>query len=104
MAKRYFPNTENNMTAQNELSESEVKPMHEEIVSELPAALVYGYVTCGRLNIRTEPAYGAEVLCVVENDAELMISPDDSTEEWYAVTTSAGIEGYCIKKFICLER
>lgn len=63
----------------------------------------YGTVTCERLNVRSEPKKdrdNASVLCVVNKGAKLLIDDSKSTVLWYAVTTPAGVEGYCMKKFV----
>lgn len=55
---------------------------------------------CNSLNLRKEPNKKSDVLCVIRKGTELMIEPDFIDDEWYGVYTSAGIGGYCMKKFI----
>ena len=55
---------------------------------------------CTRLNIRKKPNKNAEVVTVVNNSDELEINADTSTADWYAVTTSNGVSGFCMKKFV----
>ena len=59
-----------------------------------------GVVTANKLNIRKLPAPTAEVVTVVDKNAKLMIDPEYETVEWFKVCTAAGIEGYCMKKFV----
>lgn len=59
-------------------------------------------VGCERLNIRKEPNTSAKILCEATSKSELVIDPDKSTDEWYSVCTSAGVEGFCMKKFVAL--
>lgn len=89
-----------------------IKPIDEELeetkeieeVIEPASAPMFGVVTdCSRLNIREEPSIEAEVLCTVKENSELMISPDESTEEWLHVYTKAGLDGYCMKKFVAIK-
>lgn len=64
-----------------------------------------GVVTdCLRLNIRKEPNLDAEVLTVIDLLSEVVVDMAASTEEFYKVTTSTGVEGFCLKKHIALQR
>ena len=58
---------------------------------------------CKRLNIRESPTVDAPVICEVVCQTELMIEEDDSTEDFYKVCTAAGIEGFCMRKFIAIQ-
>ena len=58
---------------------------------------------CKRLNIREGPTVDAPVICEVACQTELMIEEADSTEDFYKVCTAAGIEGFCMKKFIAIQ-
>lgn len=55
---------------------------------------------CGKLNIRKEPNISAEVVYEALLKSELVIDLDKSTDEWYSVCTPAGVEGFCMKKFV----
>lgn len=57
---------------------------------------------CAKLNVRKEPNKDAEVLAVINEGSEVIINKVKSTMDFYAVCTAAGIEGYCMKKFITL--
>ncbi len=66
---------------------------------------VIGVVTdCLKLNIRKEPNKDSDVVVVVTCLDELKIDPDNSTDEWYAVCTVTGIEGFCMKKFVAVRQ
>lgn len=68
-----------------------------------PKPYVTGIVAgCGKLNIRKEPSITADILCEVVLKSELNIDLDNSTDEWYSVCTPAGVEGFCMKKFVAL--
>ena len=67
-----------------------------------PADVTGIVVGCSRLNIRKEPSTSATILCEVTGKSELCIYPDKSTDEWYSVCTPAGVEGFCMKKFVAL--
>lgn len=62
---------------------------------------VVGVVTgCAKLRVRKNPNPNAAVLCEVNASTEVMIDEKASTGEFYKVCTEAGIEGFCMKKFI----
>ncbi len=64
-----------------------------------------GFVTnCKKLNIREEPRTDATIVCEVDYQTELMIDENESTEEFYKVFTAAGIEGFCMKNFITIQK
>lgn len=66
---------------------------------------VIGVVTdCLKLNIRKEPNKDSDVVVVVTCLDELKIDIDASTDDWYAVCTVAGIEGFCMKKFVVVRQ
>ena len=73
---------------------------NEEVVEDM-----IGVVTdCLKLNIRKEPHKDSEVVAIVTCLDELRIDPDASTDDWYAVCTTAGIEGFCMKKFVTVRQ
>lgn len=97
------------------VGEEEVKveaPVVEETVEEvvveeeIPAEpeCVYGSVAgCERLNVRKAPNASASIITTLVTDTEVMIDKDNSTDDFYKICTGAGVEGYCMKKFIKLD-
>lgn len=83
-----------------------------EIVEDTPVtetveevAEVFGVVTdCLRLNIREKPTKDSTVVTIVTCLDELKIDPDNSTDDWYAVCTASGVEGFCMKKFVAVRQ
>lgn len=66
---------------------------------------VFGVVSgCAKLNIRNSPSTNGNVVCVVDENTRLMISLAESTNEWYSVYNSAGLNGFCMKKFITVKQ
>lgn len=63
-----------------------------------------GNVKAKRLNIRKEPNIESGIVCIVESGSELMIEKESSTKEWFKVCTASGFEGYCMKKFVTVEK
>ena len=75
---------------------------HEE--SQNSEDVKIGFVTnCKKLNVRKEPKIDSDVICEIDYQTELMINENESTEEFYKVFTAAGIEGFCMKKFITIQ-
>lgn len=71
---------------------------------EPPAEPIDGYVTdCIKLNIRKEPSLEADILCEVPVNANLLIAPDTSSEEWYSVVTENGVNGFCMAKYVNIK-
>lgn len=58
---------------------------------------------CKKLNIREKPNIEASVVCEVVCETELMIDEKESTGEFYKVCTAAGVEGFCMRKFISIQ-
>ena len=66
---------------------------------------MFGVVSgCAKLNIRNSPSTNGNVVCVVDENTRLMISLAESTNEWYSVYNSAGLNGFCMKKFITVKQ
>lgn len=73
--------------------------------TETESDLVIGVVTnCIRLNVREEPNVSAPIITEVDALSELMVDVGKSDEEWYSVCTEAGIEGFCMKKFVDIKQ
>ncbi len=82
-----------------ELSESPAQEAEATITEE--HVVVTGKVEgCARLNVRSESNKDSEVLCIIDKSAEVVIDLENSTDDFYKITTSQGIDGYCMKKFI----
>jgi uncharacterized protein YgiM (DUF1202 family) len=62
-----------------------------------------GVVNCELLRMRKAANTKADVICTLPEGTEVQINENDSTNEFYAVTTSAGAEGFCMKQFITIK-
>lgn len=72
----------------------------EETVKE-----IIGIITdCLKLNIRKTPDKDSEIVAIATCLEELRIDPSASTDDWYAVCTVSGIEGFCMKKFVAVVK
>ncbi len=64
-----------------------------------------GVVTdCDRLNILECPKPDAEIICKITALSELMIDDSKSSGEWLSVCTEAGLEGFCLRKFVAVRQ
>lgn len=73
------------------------------VVEETEIETVYvGIVNCNKLNVRSEPKKDSLVRTIIGNGDSVEIL-DDSDKEFYKVSTSDKIEGYCMKKFIDIK-
>lgn len=83
----------------------EVIEEQETELCEDAARNVIGVVTdCLKLNIREKPSKDSRVVTVVACLDELEIDMGDSNDDWYAVCTATGIEGFCMKKFVAVRK
>lgn len=61
---------------------------------------LFGYE---KLYIRKEASKESEPEGIVTNKDSLFIDLENSTEEFYKVRTSTGLDGYCMKKFVKMD-
>lgn len=74
-----------------------------EIESPAEPDIVFGFVdNCSKLNVRKSPSIKSDVLLVLNRDDEVIVRPDDSDDEWYAVYANEQ-EGFCMKKYITID-
>lgn len=84
---------------------TEVIEEQETELCEDAARNVIGVVTdCLKLNIRKKQSKDSRVVTVVTCLDELEVDMGDSNDDWYAVCTAAGIEGFCMKKFVAIRQ
>lgn len=57
-------------------------------------------VNCGNLNVRQTASIEAAALGQIVCGTSVTIDFNNSTEEWYKVTTPDGTVGFCMKEFI----
>lgn len=80
-------------------------PVDEAAPAEMVRNFATGVVTdCLRLNIRKTSSPDGEVLAIIDLLSEVLVDLEASTDEFYKVFTAAGIEGFCMKKYIVLRR
>lgn len=83
-----------NTTPEIELVEETVETV------AVPETVVGTVVNCAKLNVRANPNATAAVLCVLDAASEIEINVAKSNNEWVNVLTAAGVDGYCMRKFV----
>lgn len=74
------------------------------VESDVPPIPVVGTViNCAKLNVRAKPLADAAVLCVLDANSEIEVRVEKSTNEWVNVITAAGIEGFCMRRFMKVD-
>ena len=86
-----------------ELKEESAVEEPKEDPKEDPTVKGGTVINCGSLNVREKPEADAAVLGVINAGTFVSINKEGSTAEWFKVTTEAGLEGYCVRKFIALR-
>ena len=71
--------------------------------SDVCDGLIGVVVNCLSLNIREKASADSNVIAEAKALDELKIDMTNSNDDWYAVCTVAGIEGFCMKKFIAVR-
>jgi hypothetical protein len=90
-----------------ETIEEDVESM-EEIVSTIEDGIenneIIGKITgFEKLYVRKEANKDSEPVGIVSVEDDISIDINHSTDDFYKVITSNGLEGYCVKKFIKID-
>ena len=91
----------------DETIEAEVETVQEiveepQVVEEVKDTI--GVVDgCEQLYVRKEADVNSVSLSIIAKLTELVIDLENSTEDFYKVKTSEGVEGFCMKKFITIR-
>lgn len=83
-----------------EIDLTEVEPIAPPAETEPVMGIVTG---CKKLNIRKAPSKTAEVVDVWDEGDQFMLDLDNSTSEWYKITTETGVEGFCMKQYVVVK-
>ncbi len=82
--------------------DTDTKKPIDDIGEKKPTA---GIVTdCLKLNLRERPDSDAAVLAVIPALTEVAVDMEASTDSFYKVCTAAGIEGFCMRKYIAIRK
>ena len=82
-----------------------VAPVVEPVVTpdQEPTPILGVVSGCQKLNVREEASTEADIVCEILKDTEVMIDEENSTNDFYKICTGAGVEGFCMKKFITIK-
>ena len=61
-------------------------------------------IDCEKLNVRRHASLEADIIAVIDKDDVVAVNDSGSTEEWYMVITKDRTKGFCMKKYITVER
>lgn len=92
-------------TTKEEVVEATVEETKEEVVEEAAddEILGIGVVTdCLKLNVRKQPSKDAEVLKIIDALTEVVILKE--VNDFYEVALKTGESGYCMKKYIAINK
>lgn len=77
------------------------KNEYEDVETENEAVSINGVVdNCQAVNLREYPSVTSESLAVLQKGSVVEIDINESTDEFYKVFTSSGIDGYMMKKYV----
>lgn len=80
--------------------EEMVNEIVEEVAEEKHQNTLGVVIDCDKLNVRKEPSINADIVCMIDASTNLIVDYESSTDKFYKICTYAGIEGYCMKKFV----
>lgn len=80
--------------------EHEISDLKDNIENNEVIGKISGY---DKLYVRKEANVDSEPVGIVTKDDDLSINVVNSTDDFYKVYTSNGLEGYCVKKFVKVD-
>ena len=86
------------------LKPQEPTPVVEEVVTPELKEVIGVVKECAKLNVRTHPSMLASIVTEIKAGTKVVIDEIESTEDFYKVCTEAGVDGFCVKKFIAVEQ
>lgn len=107
MAKKDYTKYTKNQPKVDETVEQIVEPVVEEvveevveIVEEVKPVVTGTVINCSKLNVRAKPNSNADVVCVIDSSATVVINKDESINGYWKVCTETGAEGFCMGQYI----
>ena len=89
------------------VEEAAVEPVDQPVEEAPKKETKVGIVAnCEKLNLRRSPlkdSDGANIITELLPGVAVVIDEDESTPNFYKVTTETGLDGYCMKQFIELS-
>lgn len=78
------------------------EPMVEDPIIDESKHISGVVVDCVKLNVREQPNPNADILGIINEGSEVLVNEEESTDDFYKICTSAGLEGYCMRKFVSI--
>lgn len=103
MAKKDYTKYTKNQPKVDEIGEPIIEEAVEEaveVVEEIKPVVTGVVVDCTKLNVRVAPNANADVVCVIDASANLVINKDESINGYWKVCTETGAEGFCMGRYI----
>lgn len=98
-SKKQNDDVQNEVENDERIVEPVVEPVAEPVVEP-----VHGFVVdCEQLYVRSEPSTDSEPLGIIKKSTNLLIYENESTDDFYKICTEAGLEGFCMNKFIAIQ-
>ena len=88
--------SETKVEESEEIAEADAE---EKTVSETVGTVI----ECETLRVRKKPSLDGEILTTIHKGSQVVIDLDKSTKDFYKINYVAGVEGYCMKKFIAVK-
>lgn len=95
---------QNDSRKQDIIQELRKKQEITEEVCDVPSEATGTVTDCLWLNVREHPDKDSKVVAVISALTQVSVDETLSTEDFYKVTTSDGVVGFCMKKYIALSR
>ena len=84
--------------------EPEVKEVKTAKAPKKPKVTKGVVSNCASLRVRKEPAVKSDnTISVIDANVEVEINMDESTKDWYKITTKGGVTGFCMKDYITVK-
>lgn len=87
----------------NETIEEPIEIVEEEAKTEEDKRIIGKITGFDKLYVRKNPDKESEPVGIVSTIDELGIDLEHSTDTFYKVITSNGLEGYCVKEFVKID-
>lgn len=78
------------------------EPMVEEPIIDESKHISGVVIDCVKLNVREQPNPNADILGIINEGSEVLVNEEESTDDFYKICTPAGLEGYCMRKFVSI--
>ena len=80
------------------------EPIKTDEVKNEPKIVKGVVINCTSLKVRLSPAVRPNnAFSVIDAGFEVDINLDESTKDWYKITTKGGITGFCMKDYITVK-